>query len=99
MIHKGGKRKLHTRKPICLCGELAELNCVSCSCYVCSYCKRNHSAHSTAPVSVTTRTAVFWDIDTCPPLLSSDLSEVIGGIRASVAGVYSIQVYGKQADQ
>ena len=63
-IHRGGKRKLHTRPPACFaCRSLASISCVSCGIQACKGCEWRHELHLTRSLSQFKSVAVLWDIN------------------------------------
>ncbi|OMJ89599.1 hypothetical protein SteCoe_8225 [Stentor coeruleus] len=62
-IHKGGKRKFHSRLPVCSnCKSPAILECKDCNSRNCTNCKHFHNGHHTVYISSPRSLGVFWDI-------------------------------------
>lgn len=62
-IHKGGKRKSHSRLPVCsYCKSPATEECKDCSSRNCTNCKHFHKGHRTVCISSPRSLGVFWDI-------------------------------------
>lgn len=62
-IHKGGKRRLHTRPPACFaCRSLASVSCLTCGIQACKSCEWRHELHLTKSLKQFKSIAVLWDI-------------------------------------
>jgi len=92
VIHRGGKRKTHSRPPICACGAASQQFCDSCGVALCSICQEKHATHSLQALG--SRVAVFWDLSSCSPLRPEDISGIVTHIQARYPGLSFIKAYG-----
>lgn len=95
-IHRGGKRKTHTRLSICqTCRSAASEQCVQCQLSFCDYCKNTHTQHRLVSLSCPIKAAVFWDLNSCKPAKPEDISKIIANIRDIFPNIDTIKAYGE----
>lgn len=62
-IHKGGKRKSHSRLTVCSnCKSPAEQECKDCHTRNCTNCKHFHKGHHIISLTLPKSLGVFWDV-------------------------------------
>lgn len=94
-LHKGGKRKTHTRPLVCHnCKNQAVRLCVECSLNLCGSCESFHKLHQLTHLGSSKRVGVFWDISSCRPTRSDDIRILAKEIQTKVGNAEFIKAYG-----
>ena len=94
IIHKGGKRKSHSRPLVCeLCRIPAVLMCKTCSILCCSVCKHSHENHLSSPICIPKNLGVFFDISSFTSTHNLCFSEIIKEITARISEPKSVKIY------
>lgn len=99
LIHKGGKRRAHVRRPLCRCGAPAENACEKCESHICASCQYEHAGHILEPLAVPKRATVFWDLSSCRPCKASEVALVVSSLREHFEVVESLRGYGELSSE
>lgn len=95
-IHRGGKRKDHTKVILCAhCEETGNIICRSCSVNICDKCKHKHTDHTLSSNSNQNTTSVYWDLHQSFPTQIS-VSETVEKFKILYPNIRSIKAYIKE---
>jgi OST-HTH Associated domain/OST-HTH/LOTUS domain len=94
-IHRGGKRKTHTRVGLCNeCQETSTRNCLVCHCDLCEICSRQHFDHRLKKIKCKNTVAIYWDLNSNRILTDDDITSTILNIQKLYDSIELIKVYG-----
>lgn len=95
-IHRGGKRKTHSRQVICHnCRTLALHLCNTCQTSFCNSCRGLHSDHNLTAILPACKIAVFWDLNSCRPLKPEDVQTAVMTLKEKFEKIDFIKAYGE----
>ena len=94
VIHRGGKRKSHSRLISCSsCKSQALQECSDCGSRSCLSCSSMHMNHNTRPITISKSLALFWDI-TYFTSQGSSFDELIHEVSQRISAPSYIQMAG-----
>ena len=94
-IHRGGKRKTHTRLSLCQeCKGPSSQYCYTCSAHLCNTCQSLHYRHNLQKILSQSRVAVYWDLSSLSSINGEDVVHTIQNIEKHFDLVEFIRVYG-----
>ena len=98
-LHKGGKRRSHSRRALCRCSLVGENICCNCSEATCSRCQYHHAGHILDSLSTPLMTVVFWDLSSCTPKSSEDIHQTLSDLQLFEGEIGAIRAYGEVSDK